>query len=234
MEQGAFNQTALNGKDYADWVAREEARHVLLMKDAGFMAGQQVTCAQAGNRARGSGWRRAQQGRAALRQKSAEIAVAALFFLLGAIVVFDSVRLGAAGRTTGRRPGYFPVLHRPAHLRLGRWSTSGRGAGCRGDGDKAFVEVGQLKLVLAVLVPTRGLRRARSTGSGIYVASVAVHRLLHALAGQVRLVEGGRGQRRQQRGLLPDVRDLVQGSAAQGTARSPGWAWAEGWKRSSR
>ena len=41
MEQGAFNQTALNGKEYADWVAREEARHVLLMKKAGFMAGVQ-------------------------------------------------------------------------------------------------------------------------------------------------------------------------------------------------
>jgi len=40
MEQGAFNQTALTGKDYADWVAREEARHISLMKAAGFMAGK--------------------------------------------------------------------------------------------------------------------------------------------------------------------------------------------------
>ena len=40
MEQGAFNQTALAGKDYADWVAREEARHIALMKTAGFMAGK--------------------------------------------------------------------------------------------------------------------------------------------------------------------------------------------------
>ena len=40
MEQGAFNQTALVGKDYADWVAREEARHIALMKAAGFMAGK--------------------------------------------------------------------------------------------------------------------------------------------------------------------------------------------------
>ena len=38
MEKGAFNQTALNGKDYADWVAKEEARHVQLMKNAGFIA----------------------------------------------------------------------------------------------------------------------------------------------------------------------------------------------------
>ena len=38
LEQGAFNQTTLAGKEYETWVAREEARHVLLMKEAGFMA----------------------------------------------------------------------------------------------------------------------------------------------------------------------------------------------------
>jgi putative tricarboxylic transport membrane protein len=40
MEEGAFNRTALTGKEYADWVAREEARHVQLMKAAGFIAGR--------------------------------------------------------------------------------------------------------------------------------------------------------------------------------------------------
>jgi tripartite-type tricarboxylate transporter receptor subunit TctC len=40
MEEGAFNTTALNGKEYADWLAREEARHMALMKKAGFIAGQ--------------------------------------------------------------------------------------------------------------------------------------------------------------------------------------------------
>jgi len=40
MEQGAFNRTTLAGKEYASWVAREEARHVSLMKAAGFIAGQ--------------------------------------------------------------------------------------------------------------------------------------------------------------------------------------------------
>lgn len=39
MEEGAFNKTALVGKEYADWVAKEEARHVSLMKAAGFIAG---------------------------------------------------------------------------------------------------------------------------------------------------------------------------------------------------
>jgi putative tricarboxylic transport membrane protein len=38
LEQGAFNQTTLSGKDYEAWVAREEARHIMLMKEAGFLA----------------------------------------------------------------------------------------------------------------------------------------------------------------------------------------------------
>ena len=40
IEKGAFNTTSLEGKEYADWVAKEEARHVALMKGAGFMAGK--------------------------------------------------------------------------------------------------------------------------------------------------------------------------------------------------
>jgi tripartite-type tricarboxylate transporter receptor subunit TctC len=38
MERGAFNQTKLKGQEYAAWVAKEEARHVSLMKAAGFIA----------------------------------------------------------------------------------------------------------------------------------------------------------------------------------------------------
>jgi putative tricarboxylic transport membrane protein len=39
MEQGAFNTTSLEGKEYADWVAKEEQRHVSLMREAKFLAG---------------------------------------------------------------------------------------------------------------------------------------------------------------------------------------------------
>jgi putative tricarboxylic transport membrane protein len=38
MEKGAFNQTAITGKEYADWVAKAEELHKGLMKDAGFLA----------------------------------------------------------------------------------------------------------------------------------------------------------------------------------------------------
>ena len=38
MEDGAFNQTFMAGKEYVDWVARAEALHRSLMQDAGFLA----------------------------------------------------------------------------------------------------------------------------------------------------------------------------------------------------
>ncbi len=37
MNKGAYNTTSLEGKQYADWVAKEEQRHVQLMKAAGFL-----------------------------------------------------------------------------------------------------------------------------------------------------------------------------------------------------
>ena len=39
MEKGAFNTTALMGDDYRTWVAKEEQRHLQLMKEAGFLSG---------------------------------------------------------------------------------------------------------------------------------------------------------------------------------------------------
>ena len=38
MNKGAFNDTALTGKDFFDWVARNEQLHRTLMRDAGFLA----------------------------------------------------------------------------------------------------------------------------------------------------------------------------------------------------
>src|SRR3954463_14165394 len=38
MERGAFNQTFLAGKEFADWVAKAEQEHVKLMTEAGFLA----------------------------------------------------------------------------------------------------------------------------------------------------------------------------------------------------
>ena len=38
VEKAAFNQTALNGEAFKEWVAKEEKRHYDLMKEAGFLA----------------------------------------------------------------------------------------------------------------------------------------------------------------------------------------------------
>jgi hypothetical protein len=92
------------------------------------------------------------QDRPAFGQKSAEIAVAALFLLLGAIVIYDSVRLGARWVEEGPQAGYFPFyiavfvcVSSAINLALALLK--------KGD-DRAFVGVEQLKLVLAVLVPS--------------------------------------------------------------------------------
>ena len=92
------------------------------------------------------------QDRPAFGQKSAEVAVAALFLLLGAIVIYDSVRLGARWVEEGPQAGYFPFyiavfvcVSSAINLVLALLK--------KGE-DRAFVGVGQLKLVLAVLVPS--------------------------------------------------------------------------------
>jgi len=110
-------------------------------------------------------------GRAAFGQKSAELVVAALFFLVGAIVIYDAARLGIGWQEVhGPRPGYFPFyvglimcvasLVNAARVLI-KWSGK----------DRAFVEVGQLKLVLSVLVPT-AVYAFLVTWIGVYASSV--------------------------------------------------------------
>jgi putative tricarboxylic transport membrane protein len=110
-------------------------------------------------------------GRAAFRTKSAELAVAALFFIFGALVIYDSVRLGFGWQEVhGPRPGYFPfyigliicisaVVNVVGALRM------------KPEKNKAFVQVGQLKLVLTVLIPT-AIFAAAVTWIGIYASAV--------------------------------------------------------------
>lgn len=97
--------------------------------------------------------------------------MAALFFIFGAIVITDSVRLGVGWQEVhGPRPGYFPfyigliicissLVNAVLALRVPRAQ------------DKTFVEVGQLKLVLTVLIPT-AIYAALVTWIGIYASSV--------------------------------------------------------------
>ena len=107
------------------------------------------------------------EGRSAFSQKSAEIVVAAFLFLVGALVVFDSVRLGARWGSDGPQAGYFPF-----YIGLLVCIASGVNLvlGILARGNKSFVEVSSLKLVLSVLVPA-AIYVALIGWIGIYVAS---------------------------------------------------------------
>ena len=108
-------------------------------------------------------------GRAALSQRSAEVVVAALFIFLGAVVVYDSVRLGARWGEDGPQPGYFPFYIGliVCFASLINLLTAVVGKRERG---RVFVELDALKLVLSVLVPAL-VYVGLISWTGIYVAS---------------------------------------------------------------
>lgn len=107
--------------------------------------------------------------RTACSLKSAEIGVALLFFAVSAIVIYDSVRVGAKWGDDGPQSGYFPFY---IGLIIGAASLVNllRALVVPAEKSAAFVEVGQLKLVLAVLVPT-AIYAGLIGWTGIYAAS---------------------------------------------------------------
>ena len=110
-----------------------------------------------------------QQGRAAIRTRAAEIAVAAFFFALGALVIYDSQRLGAGWGDDGPRPGYFP-FYVGLIICIAALVNAARALLVPAAKNKAFVEVEQLKMVLTVLIPT-AIYVGAVTWIGIYVSS---------------------------------------------------------------
>jgi putative tricarboxylic transport membrane protein len=109
-------------------------------------------------------------GRAAFRYKTAELAVAAFFFVLGAIVIYDSLRLGMRWIADGPQPGYFP-FYLGVIICLSAAITFVLGLRMPEAKNKIFVERGQLKLVLSVLIPSM-LYVALVGWLGIYVSAV--------------------------------------------------------------
>ena len=97
--------------------------------------------------------------------------MAALFFIFGAVVIYDSVRLGIGWQEIhGPRPGYFP-FYIGLIICVSAVVNGARALMVPAEKCKAFVQVGQLKLVLAVLIPT-ALYAALVTWIGIYASSV--------------------------------------------------------------
>ena len=97
--------------------------------------------------------------------------MAALFFIFGAVVMADSVRLGSGWQEVhGPRPGYFP-FYIGLLICIASVVNFVRALTLRGERNKTFVQVGQLKMVLTVLIPT-AIYAFLVTWIGIYAASV--------------------------------------------------------------
>lgn len=108
--------------------------------------------------------------RPAFRLKTAELAVAGIFILLGAIVIYDSIRHGAQWGEDGPQPGYFPFY---LGCLICAASAINLVAALRIPAEKntSFVGREQLKLVLSVLIPS-AVFAGLIGWLGIYVSAV--------------------------------------------------------------
>jgi hypothetical protein len=119
-------------------------------------------------------------GEAGISTRAMEIAVAGILFALGAVVVFDSFRLGAGWADDGPQSGYFPFyiglllcvssVATLAQLALAEWKRRGEFRGVIAERRSQFVAWGPLRLVLSVLLPAL-VYVAGVQLIGIYVAS---------------------------------------------------------------
>jgi hypothetical protein len=91
--------------------------------------------------------------RPAASTRTLELLVAALLFAIGALVVWDSVRLGAKWGDDGPQAGYFP-FYIGLLICLATGVIFFRALGDRRKAAKMFVSRGQLLLVLKMLVPS--------------------------------------------------------------------------------
>jgi hypothetical protein len=119
---------------------------------------------------------------AGISTRTMEIAVAAILFAIGALVVFDSVRLGARWGDDGPQSGYFPFyiglllclssLGTLTQVALAEWKRRDQFRGRVAERRSQFVAWGPLRMVLSILLPAVvyvvGIQLV-----GIYVASAA-------------------------------------------------------------
>ena len=115
-----------------------------------------------------------QQDRAVGSMRVWEIAVAIAFLLFGALVVYESRRLGSQWASDGPQAGYFPfyigllICISAVAILIGAINSGAKG-------DRPFVTRSQLKMVFTVMVPTViyvTLIANPVFSLGIYVASV--------------------------------------------------------------
>ena len=111
----------------------------------------------------------AQPARPALRRRSSELAVAAALFGLGALVIGDSLRLGASWADDGPQAGYFPFYVGLA-ICVASLANGLRALAPHPAQSAVFVHVQGLRRVLGVLLPT-AIYAAAIGWLGIYAAS---------------------------------------------------------------
>jgi hypothetical protein len=93
------------------------------------------------------------EDRSAASVRAVEIGTAAVIFLFGAIVVFDSYRLGARWGDDGPQPGYFP-FYVGMLVCLSAATIFARALRNPALAGESFVSREELKKILTVLVPT--------------------------------------------------------------------------------
>jgi putative tricarboxylic transport membrane protein len=114
--------------------------------------------------------------KSAVSTRTVDVVVAVLFFLLGAVVMWDSVRLGARWGSDGPEAGYFP-FYIGLILCIASIVNGVRALRGKDIKDASFVSVDSMKMVLSVLIPTTAFVALIDgigpvPGLGIYVASV--------------------------------------------------------------
>jgi hypothetical protein len=119
-------------------------------------------------------------GEAGISTRTMELAVALILFATGALVVFDSVRLGASWGDDGPQSGYFPFYiglllcissgATAVQIAIAEWERRKQFRGATAERQSQFVAWGPLRMVLSVLLPAVvyviGIQLI-----GIYVAS---------------------------------------------------------------
>src|SRR5262245_22563568 len=107
--------------------------------------------------------------RPAANTRTLEIVVAGILFALGALVMFDSMRLGARWGDDGPQAGYFP-FYIGLLICFSTAAVIFRAAGDKAKAAKTFVTRGAFRQVLWMLVPSIAYV-ALIKPLGIYVAS---------------------------------------------------------------
>ena len=114
--------------------------------------------------------------KSAVSTRTIDLVVALMFFALGALVMWDSTRLGSKWGSDGPEAGYFP-FYIGAILCLAAIMNAIRAFQGKDIKEQSFVSVSSLKMVFSVLLPTifyvlliDGV--GPLPGLGIYVPSV--------------------------------------------------------------